>query len=217
MKKGDSQIYFMQFDNLYKAAATFMRFQEYYESPRFKGKIFSWEEFMDYYAEKRGEFTYFEDFVGFNLPFETLTPFYNKKFDPLTEKERRFLELLKNKKKGSYIIGATRNCDIEDLRHEIVHGLFHTRPDYKRAVLNCLKKFNITAFKKALKKHEYHPSLYNDEINAYCLTGLGVIIEKSKVRKLMKMLGDIFYQFFGFHANRGNRRFWLKKVKILNL
>lgn len=217
MKNGDGQIYLVQFDNLYRASATFMRFQEYYESPKFKNITFSWEEFMDYYADKHGFFTYFEDFAGFNLPSEVLEPFYNGEFHPLTEKEGRFLKLFKNKVGKFYIIGAVKNCDIEDLRHEIVHGLFYTRLDYRKDVLNCLKKFGLKRFKKALKKHEYHPDLFDDEINAYCLTGLGVIFDKRKVRKLVKELSDIFYKFFGFRANSGNRQFWLKKVRVLNL
>ena len=140
METGDGQIYLVQFDNLYKASATFMRFQEYYESPKFRGKVFSWEEFMDYYAEKHGEFTYLDDFAGFNLPSKALKPFYQGKFHPLTKKEGKFLELFKNKRGEFYVIGTVRNCDIEDIRHEIVHGLFYTKPDYRRAVLKCLKR-----------------------------------------------------------------------------
>src|SRR3989344_6116167 len=86
-------VYLVVAPSQYQLAATFMRFQEHYESPYFRKKIFSVEEYMDWYARKRGNFTYYKDWSGFNIPSWVLAPFYEGKFDPLLEKERVFLKL----------------------------------------------------------------------------------------------------------------------------
>src|SRR5512138_554281 len=77
------RIFVVRFDTLYELASTFLRFQEHYESPRFRNRIFSLEEFMDWYAEKTGAFTYFTDWSGFNVPSSTFEAFYRGKFNPL--------------------------------------------------------------------------------------------------------------------------------------
>ena len=68
-------IYHVSFPNQYLLAATFLRFQEHYESPKFRGRIFDWEEFMDWYAEQKGKFSYLQDWSGFNLPSPVFEPF----------------------------------------------------------------------------------------------------------------------------------------------
>ena len=46
-------------EHQYTLASAFLRFQEHYESPKFRGEIFSLEEFMDWYAVEVGNFTYY--------------------------------------------------------------------------------------------------------------------------------------------------------------
>src|SRR5580704_15894322 len=98
-------IYLLCFKTQYELAATFLRVQEYYESPRFSGRIFSLEQFMDWYAERFGNFTYYQDWTGFNVPSTALRPFYDGRFDPLSEKEKRLLRLFKGLRKPFYVIG----------------------------------------------------------------------------------------------------------------
>ena len=47
----------------YWLTSTFLRFQEYYESPKFRNLGFSLEEFQDWYVTTRdhGEFSYYSD------------------------------------------------------------------------------------------------------------------------------------------------------------
>jgi len=51
-----------------------LRFEEYYESPRFKGRIFTFDEYRKWYVKnspkgkKTGRFTYYSDWSGFNIP-----------------------------------------------------------------------------------------------------------------------------------------------------
>lgn len=94
---GKVPIYLVRLPNRYKLASTFMRFQEYYESSKFRGRIFSSEEFMDWYAKQKGNSTYFQDWgSGFNIPSCVLTPFYAGKFDPLDKKEKKLLKAFRN-------------------------------------------------------------------------------------------------------------------------
>ena len=43
-------IFVIRFRSQYELASTFLRFQEHYESARFKNRVFTLEEFMDWYA-----------------------------------------------------------------------------------------------------------------------------------------------------------------------
>jgi hypothetical protein len=83
-------IHLLVFDNQYDLASTFLRFQEHYESPEFAGKVFTLDEYKNWYinhsprASKDGVFTYYEDWNGFNIPSKILKPFYGGKFSPLS-------------------------------------------------------------------------------------------------------------------------------------
>src|SRR5262245_51147422 len=98
-------IFLVRFDAQYALASTFLRFQEHYESSRFRDRVFSLEEYMDWYAGRFGAFTYFEDWSGFNVPSSALEPFYQGRFDPLLRKERRLLALFARARRPFYVIG----------------------------------------------------------------------------------------------------------------
>src|SRR5438105_13952294 len=112
-------IYLLRFKTQYELASTFLRIQEHYESPYFSGKIFSLEQYMDWYAARTGSFTYYEDWSGFNVPSNALRPFYDGKFDPLLEKEKRLLGLFKRLKGRFYIIGISDTEARATLTHEL--------------------------------------------------------------------------------------------------
>ena len=59
-------IYLLRFETQYEVTSTFLRVQEHYESPQFHGRIFTLEQYMDWYVAENGAFTYFQDWSGFN-------------------------------------------------------------------------------------------------------------------------------------------------------
>lgn len=67
-------IFHVNFSSQEELASTFLRFQEHFESPSFKGKIFSLDDYKRWYikhspnGQKTGEFTYYSDWSGFNIP-----------------------------------------------------------------------------------------------------------------------------------------------------
>lgn len=186
------KIHLLSFETQQELASTFLRFQEHYESPYFKDKIFTLEEFTEWYVNnsqkgiETGEFTYCSDWNGFNIPSRILEPFYMGKFDPLSDAEKSFLDIFKNESGSFYIIGVylqTKNPDAL-LEHEIAHGLFSTNPEYKEQVLAVLSQFDIEPVKEKLRsKAGYHEDVLDDEVHAYSLdeeNGMGIPAELSQ-------------------------------------
>jgi hypothetical protein len=170
-------IYLVRFDSQYALASTFLRIQEHYESSRFRGRVFSLEDYMDWYAGRFGAFTYYQDWSGFNVPSTALAPFYSGRFDPLLGKEQQLLRLLANVNRPFYVIGL---FDEHDLMHELAHALFFLRPAYRRHVRAALREHDTTAIARRLASMGYHRSVLEDEVHAYVLAGSDVAGESAR-------------------------------------
>ena len=143
-------IYLLRFKSQYELAATFLRVQEHYESPRFHGRVFSLEQFMDWYAKRYGNFTYYEDWAGFNVPSTALQPFYDGRFDPLSEKEKELLRLFKDLKERYYVIGICESDAKDSLTHELAHALYFTDASYRREVQRAIRAYKTTKLAKQI-------------------------------------------------------------------
>lgn len=156
----------VQTDSVILLAKTFMRFQEHYESPEFRGKIFTIGQIKKWYSEKYGADTYSRDWVGFNFPSKVLTPFKNGLFDPLIPEEEALLELFRYRTDHFYIIGAN---DESTIRHELAHALFDYSIPYSTQINHLCKIYakQLKPVKEYLLKKGYHPEVINDEIQAY--------------------------------------------------
>ena len=180
-----------------------MRFQEHYESPEFKGKTFSVEEFVHWYAAKYGAFTYARDWYGFNIPASVLEPFRQGQFNPLTSKEHNLLKLCEKADANSHIIGVTPNAEYfkETIKHEFVHGAFHVNNSYRNEVKACLLDNSVKEVVVGLKRMGYHQDVFADEANAYILVEPETIQEYISIcntKRLRDNLIKIFYKHFGF-------------------
>jgi hypothetical protein len=150
-------------------AKTFLRFQEFYESPKFRGKIFSLKEFKDWYkTTRKGKFTYYTDWAGFNIPSTVLRPFYDKQFKNLTVRELTLLRKFKDIKGKFYIIATTGKSSMT-LNHEISHARFYINGSYRKEILAALGRVNTTSIAKWLLGLGYDQSTLLDEIHAYLL------------------------------------------------
>lgn len=172
------KIHLLTFDSQLEITSTLLRFQEYYESPKFKDKIFTLQQFKQRYIQTSPNgvlswnFTYYTDRNGFNIPSYVLKPFYNKQFDPLSDQEKQILDIFKNQKNLFYIIGIHKNIKThkELLRHEIAHWLFYTNKDYREEIIEALCKYDIENIKKELRLSAwYHEDVLEDEIHAYII------------------------------------------------
>ncbi|OGN02432.1 MAG: hypothetical protein A2655_01740 [Candidatus Yanofskybacteria bacterium RIFCSPHIGHO2_01_FULL_43_42] len=199
----NAPIYLIESKTRQDLAATFMRFQEYYESPEFKGKVFSVDDFAHWYARKFGSFSYSRDWYGFNIPGTVLAPFKNGDFNPLTPREQQLIDFCGSVGENSYIIGVTPSAEYfkETVQHEFIHGAFYINSEYRKEIIGCVRDFNIEPVYKGLMKMGYCDDVLIDETNAYVLVEPDTIQEYSSLRntkKLREQLDKIFEKFFGF-------------------
>lgn len=195
-------IYLVEFPTQYQLAATFLRFQEYYESKRFHGRVFSLEEYMDWYAKQYGNFTYYEDWSGFNIPSAVLKPFREGQFDPLLRKERELLDLFADRTDDFYMVGVTGNgggIDPDTTRHELAHALFNTHDVYRTAVRRKLREYDTSKIKRLLEDHGYWKHVLEDEVHAYLLTNDSTI--PAAMRKTFRPLSRELRRLYRRHAS----------------
>ena len=180
----------LRFQTQYQLASTFLRVQEHHESSAFKRRIFSLEEYMDWYAARFGAFTYYEDWSGFNVPSSAFDPFYDGRFDPLSRKERLLLDVLRDQRRPYYVIAVAAAVD---LRHEIAHALDFTVPEYRRAIRRAMRGFDTSSLRRQLSKLGYHRSVLSTEVQAYLIAPAGTLGRSGRaLDPLRKKLRAIF-------------------------
>jgi len=167
----------LEYPSLYELTRTFLRPQEFYESPEFKGRVFTLQEFKSWYiknsdnGKKTGRFTYYTDWAGFNLPSTAFVPFWLGQFNPLSQREKNLLRLLEDEKNSRfYVISSSRRADHSRFVHEVAHGLFYLNPLYRQQALEVVKNMknkDLATLTKKLKELGYDSSVFDDETQAY--------------------------------------------------
>lgn len=163
----------------YDLAMLFLRSQEFYESPKFKGKHFTILEFMDWYTttSENDTFSYNQDWQGFNVPSLAIhralydAPDYNhwdmKMYEIYGTIIRDFCA------SNFYLIGSVKG-DTVAMDHEIAHGLFYLNQEYKKTMkklvsgIPCRDKL----FEALATGMGYARDVLHDEAQAYLATGL---------------------------------------------
>lgn len=175
------KIFLLDFRNSYDLAMHFMRYQEFYESasPRFRGKVWPWVDFMKWYSKRHGKgaFTYAIDWQGFNIPGDTIESAWSQGIPDVNAYDKEMFDIAQQCKemaKGDfYLVGATGRTSV--LKHEIAHGFFYTVPEYRKEMTQLNKDLD-PAFRKqvnvTLKKMGYTPKVFVDECQAYLATGV---------------------------------------------
>ena len=159
-------IYLLGFRTQYELTSTFLRVQEHYESPKFHGRVFTLEQYMDWYAGRYGNFTYYQDWSGFNVPSTAFRAFLDGKFDPLSDKEKQLLRLFKDLRERFYVIGVYDGGTKHSLTHELAHALYFIDDDYRHAVRKAMRGYDTSALAKQLAKTGYAQHVIRDEIQA---------------------------------------------------
>ncbi|SHN73456.1 ABC transporter ATP-binding protein [Bradyrhizobium erythrophlei] len=188
-------IYLLRFKTQYELTATFLRIQEYYESPHFHGRIFSLEEYMDWYAKRHGNFTYYEDWAGFNVPSTAFRPFYEGKFDPLSRKEKQLLRLFKDLRHRFYVIGIYGTGAKGSLTHELAHALFFIDDAYRKAVNEAMRGYDTSKLAKEIAEAGYAKHVIPDEIQAYIVAPSGKLGAEPALKPLRQELLALFRQY----------------------
>lgn len=175
-----NNIYAIEESTSEAVAKMFIRLQENYESPKFRNKIFTLDEFKEFYKSihPKNKFTYYKDWAGFNVPGHIVKRFIDGKFNPLTKEEKKLLKKIKDIKGKFYLIGYA-GSSLSTKKHEIAHGMFYTNPEYRREVMKELENFSLTndPVIRHMRDMGYHEAVVVDEMHAWVLT------DKSELKK----------------------------------
>jgi hypothetical protein len=193
------KVYHINFKTQRELCSTFLRFEEFYESPEFKGKIFTLQKYIAWYKKTYyGTWTYYSDWSGFNMPGYILIPFQEGKFGKLSKKEQILIGLcemvIEEDLKDVYIIG-TYGVDKKTLDHELAHALYFVNPNYKKDVDTYLNEVDTTKLELWLRNQGYHSSVFRDECNAYISTSSKKWFDHKKLKikeKDKKYLENLF-------------------------
>ena len=194
-------VYVLTYDTQYDLCMSFVRMQEYYESPssKIRGKKFTLEEYMDYWADNfgNGSFDYVTRWNGFNLPSKIIEQWNSKyQLEEIRDREWEMLEIIESLRELEsedgvtsgglyypilpekyYVIGVHAETsekyrqDVID--HESAHALYYLYLKYKRSANKLLKEISDNKIEMAswkLKEMGYGKNVEKDEMQAYFST-----------------------------------------------
>jgi hypothetical protein len=167
LQKIYNSIYRVYFDNHADLAMCFLRFQEHYESPYFRGRFFSLNEYKIWYSQTYGSFSYVDDWSGFNVPSYIFEPFKSGKFGDLSDLEEKIIASFAQVRDPYYVIGTNDNDATLD--HEICHALFYVDDLYRESVTSTIEthKAALSPLFNKILSLGYHEAVLIDEANAY--------------------------------------------------
>lgn len=179
LKKLRKQVYEIRFDDAHEMCMAFLRYQEFYESPRFVGCKFTIAQFMSWYVKsqsKNGTFSYPQDWGGFNLPIDVIARVRALGIDDPNHYDSlmHFIhDTIKAECDDAYLIGLQKSGVLD--KHEMTHAMFAVDDNYRQEVLkviNDLARWRLIENLQAeLMNNGYAEVTTRDEINAYITTG----------------------------------------------
>jgi hypothetical protein len=178
-EKISDQVTLLVYKDRESLCSALCRIEEHYESPEFKGKIFTLGQYREWYSSQFGAWSYYKDWSGFNIPSESFEPFFKGSFDPLSEAEAEVIELFKYKTGKFCVIGTFEGGDSDVYEHEICHALYATNEDYKVEALTAVNKYELKELKSFLADLGYNKSTIPDECHAYICESFQYLKEKN--------------------------------------
>ncbi len=175
------RIYFARFKDQFSMCMTLLRISEHQEDP-FRGKIFTIEEYMKWYADSLGggRFTYDKDISAMCIFGHQIRSFI-KKFNNkiMSQDEKDFIEILTNIIPKDILKSNKKFCMIctfhgensIDFKHEMAHALFYLEKEYRdkvKKIIGKIKKPIKAKLIECLRDFNYNISdlEFIDEINA---------------------------------------------------
>lgn len=177
-RKLRDRLYELRFDDQHEMCMTFLRYQEFYESPRYVGRKFTLAEYMSWYVKdqnKDGVFSYPQDWGGFNLPVDIIGRVHAMGIDDPNHYDHLMFALyrtISSQCDGAYLIGVGRDTVLD--AHEVTHAMFHIDDAYRTKVLAALEGQHrdlVAELKGRLLARGYAEVTALDEVNAYVTTG----------------------------------------------
>lgn len=149
----ENNILYLEFENIKDECIMLFRPSEYYESPHknINGKVFTFEDFLVSYVDKKGGLDYFSFWEAFNIPGHILTEF-RERFIDLTSAENRLYNIIDSNidtTKPYYLISNVIG-DREGYLHELAHAIYYLYPEYKIEMDIAISEIPNTIMKKVL-------------------------------------------------------------------
>jgi hypothetical protein len=194
---GPLPIYHVVIPNVNRLGMTFLRMQEFYESPKYKDRVFTVSEFARWYKRRHGAFTYASDYRAFNVPGNVVDVLCTK-FTPLTCDESELVERLTTMRIRDrfYLIGTT-GTNAQSLRHELAHALYFLVPEYRDKAERVLEDYALDPMIDFLSRRHYHHSVFRDEIQAYAMSEWPNCVPRTReMRAYRKKLKSVLSPYF---------------------
>lgn len=170
-----------------------MRFSDFYEGDKLKGKFFDHETLIRTWIQDYKQFDLFESVAGYNLTDRDVRKFFQKfKEESLWDIEKDIKEALSPylKKKDKFcVIGCTIGDDIT-FNHEAAHGFYYLDKEYKKdmdKLVNGFRKDQKAQIMKGLEELGYIKKVLMDEAQAFLSTST---------------MGDLHYMFGNLDWNK---------------
>lgn len=196
-------VYYLRFKENIDVSLLFWRYQEYYESKQFKGRVFTLPEFIHNYGVKHDQdFEYFGYWSGFNIPSWVLFEVWKKGIKDESKYDLALKKFVQKIGKRKFYIISCFPKDKETLKHEVAHGLYTMNKNYRKEIIRELRrvpqKVSKVAF-RLLSKAGYHRSVHRDELHAYIISGQSPDFDFKGDEKYSKKLQEIYTRY----ARRG--------------
>jgi len=166
--------YLLQYNSGIVLGHAIFRFQEHYESRKFRNTVFSRKNFKTWWRKnhKSPRFNYPTYYCGYNIRSEVFLPFFSGQFNPLHPLEKEILEALSYIPETDYYVIAYNKGDHMTLSHEACHALYALNDNYRAQVLKVLNQYKpqLRYLYSCLKSIGYAPHVYRDEVNAFLAT-----------------------------------------------
>lgn len=187
---------------------TFIRFQEYYESPEFKDKVFTLNEFKKWYKKNKGRkrFTYYTDWSGCNVPSYVFDFFREGHFGKLHKREKKLLKELPVE--GKYYVIGTFGDGSTALDHEMVHSLYYSNDEYRREINNILQLYSgkYVELESYVMNLGYNKSVLLDECQAYSIADHEYLSETKGIKMNLQLTEELrtIYKAYSLSNEREN-------------
>jgi hypothetical protein len=179
-RKLRDRLYELQFDDRYELCMAFLRYEEFYESPKYAGRKFTLAEYMSWYVKnygKDGGFSYPFDWAGFNMPADTIKKVHEMGIDDPNHYDSLMLavyRMISAQCDNAYLIGVTKGGNVGD--HEITHAMYCIDDVYRNGCIGIIIDANsivVNKLERIMGMMGYGHSSYLDEMQAYITTDDG--------------------------------------------
>ena len=163
-----------EFKNRLELTLSMCRIEEFFESPHLNinNTVFSFEDFLETYANSKGEIDFFSFWEGFNVPKQSIVRFFNS-FE--LSKREKTIESVWLAGDFEYLIATDIDSDPTVLDHELAHARFTLDTCYRKQVIEIVKSMpdSLSArLQRGLLAAGYSNDALHllDETHAYLLT-----------------------------------------------